>query len=115
MKKSVLQEKSYTFAIRIVKLSKYLNEKHEYILSKQVLRSGTSIGAMVHEARYAESPADFVHKLSIGLKEAHETHYWLSLLKDTEYITQKMFDSIIGECEELITILTASIKTAKKQ
>ncbi len=115
MKKSVLQEKSYAFAVRIVKLSKYLNEKHEYVLNKQVLRSGTSIGAMVHEARYAESPADFIHKLSIALKETHETHYWLSLLKDTEYITQKMYDSIIGECEELIKILTASIKTTKSR
>ena len=113
---SVLRDKSYAFAIRIVKLGQYLiTEKKDYVMSKQVLRSGTSIGAMIREAEYAESTADFVHKLRIGRKEANETHYWLSLLKDTGFITQKMFDSIIGECEELIKILTASIKTAAKK
>jgi len=113
---SVLRDKSYAFAIRIVKLGQYLiAEKKDYVMSKQVLRSGTSIGAMVREAEYAESTADFVHKLRIGRKEANDTHYWLFLLKDTGFITQKMFDSIIVECEELIKILTASIKTATKK
>jgi four helix bundle protein len=77
------------------------------------LRSGTAIGALVCEAGQAESNADFIHKLSVSLKEAQETHYWLSLLKDTEYLTQKMFDSINDECEELIKMLIASIKTLK--
>ncbi len=114
MGESVLREKSYSFAVRIVKLSKYLEtKKNEHTLRKQVLRSGTAVGALIHEARYAESPPDFIHKLSISLKEAHETFYWLSLLKDTDYITVKMFDSIVGECEELIKMLTASIKTVK--
>ena len=114
MGESILREKSYSFAVRIVKLSRYLEiQKNEHTLRKQVLRCGTAIGALIHEARYAESDADFVHKLSISLKEAHETYYWLSLLKDTDYITVTMFDSIIGECEELIKMLTASINTVK--
>ena len=114
MNKSILREKSYSFAIRIVKLSKYLAEKkNEHILRKQIMRSGTAIGALICEAGQAESIADFTHKLSIYLKEAHETRYWLSLLKDTDYITNKMYDSIISECEELIKMLTASIKTSK--
>lgn len=110
---SVLRDKSYSFAIRIVKLATYLKENDEFVLSKQVLRSGTAIGALVREAEYAESPADFVHKFRIARKEANETHYWISLLKDTEYITEKMFESIIGEAEELIKLLTASIKTVQ--
>jgi four helix bundle protein len=110
---SVIRKKSYAFAIRIVRLAKYLcSENKEYVLSKQVLRSGTAIGALVRESEYAESTLDFIHKLRIARKEANETHYWLSLLKDTEIITPKMFESIIGECEELIKILTASIKTS---
>jgi four helix bundle protein len=113
---SILCDKSYAFAIRIVNLFKYLvDDKREYILSKQVLRSGTAIGASVNEAIYAESRADFVHKLSISLKEAQETHYWLSLLKDTKYLTQQMFDSINSDCEEIIKMLTASIKTSKSK
>ncbi len=80
-----------------------------------MIRSGTAIGALVCEVAQAESTADFVHKLSISLKEAHETHYWLSLLKDTDYMTEKMFDSIIEDCNELIKMLTASIKTAKSR
>jgi four helix bundle protein len=114
MSKSVLCDKSYSFAVRIVKMSKHLsNEKNEHILCKQVLRSGTSIGALVREAGQAESNADFVHKLSIALKESHETAYWISLLKDTNYINERMFNSIIIDCEELIKLLTSSIKTAK--
>ncbi|MDR0703469.1 MAG: four helix bundle protein [Planctomycetaceae bacterium] len=116
MQSSILRNKSYAFAVRIVNLSKHLTEKKkEYVLSKQVLRSGTAIGASINEAAYAESNADFVHKLSISLKEAQETHYWFSLLKDTKYITPKMFDSIDSDCEEIIKILTASIKTLKNK
>ena len=114
MSESVLKDKSYAFAIRIVNLAKYLAEKkNEHILRKQIVRSGTAIGALVREARQAESKADFVHKLSISLKEADETHFWLSLLKDTHYITEEMFNSIIVDCEELLKLLTASIKTAR--
>ncbi len=114
MKESILREKSYAFAVRIVKLSQYLVEKENaWVLSKQILRSGTSIGALVRESEYAESHADFAHKLSIALKEANETHYWLCLLKDTEHITEKMSAGITCECEELIKLLTASIKTVK--
>jgi four helix bundle protein len=90
MGQSVLKDKSYTFAIRIVKLSQYLqNEKKEFVLSKQVLRSGTSIGASVREAEFGQSRADFVSKMSVSLKEANETDYWLLLLKDTNYIDER--------------------------
>jgi four helix bundle protein len=77
MSKSVLRDKSYAFAVRIVKLAQYLMKKNEFVLSKQVLRGGTAIGALIREAEYAESSADFVHKFSIARKEANETHYWL--------------------------------------
>ncbi|MDR1964632.1 MAG: four helix bundle protein [Planctomycetaceae bacterium] len=116
MSKSILRDKSYAFSIRIINMSKYLSdEKNEHVLRKQILRSGTAIGALVREAGQAESNADFVHKLSVALKEAHETDYWLSLLKDTKYITEEMFRSIIADCEELIKLLTSSIKTAKSK
>ncbi|AMD86029.1 four helix bundle protein [Capnocytophaga haemolytica] len=115
MRESVLREKSFHFAIRIVRLYKYLCEqKDEYILSKQVMRSGTSIGAMVRESECSESLSDFTHKLSIAHKEINETLYWLELLFMTEYITEKEFESINAEAVELIKILTSSIKTAKK-
>jgi four helix bundle protein len=114
MSKSVLRDKSYSFAVRVIKMSKYLSdEKKEHVLHRQVLRSGTAIGALIREAGQAESNADFIHKLSIALKESHETAYWLSLLKDTNYITEQMYNSIIVDCEELIRLLTSSIKTTK--
>lgn len=92
---SILRDKSYLFALRVVRLYKHLNKQHkEYILSKQILRSGTSIGALVREAQYAQSTKDFINKLSIALKEANESEYWLILLKDSEYITKKMHDNI---------------------
>lgn len=112
--KNVLKDKSYNFALRIVKLSRFLTEeKCEYILSKQILRSGTSIGALVREAEYGESKKDFVHKLSIALKEANETEYWLNLLRDSEYLEKSQFDSIQPEITELLKLLISSIKTAK--
>ena len=114
MKKSVIKDKSYLFAIRIVNLNKFLiEEKQEYILSKQILRSGTSIGALVREGEQAESKADFIHKLAISLKEANETDYWLNILRDTNYIDKKMFDSVDKDCLELVAILTSIIKTTK--
>ena len=113
-KENVLKDKSYKFALRIVKLYKHLSEeKKEYVLSKQVLRSGTSIGANVAEGKQAQSKADFVHKLSIAHKESFETEYWLSLLRDGEFITEKQSESLIIDCNELQRILTTSIKTAK--
>ena len=109
-----LRDKSYSFAIRIVTLSQYLQkEKKEYVLSRQVLRSGTAIGALIREAEFGQSRADFVSKMSISLKEANETEYWLSLLKDTAYISEEQFLSIQPECKELIAMLVSTVKTAK--
>ena len=113
-RENVLRDKSYQFALRIVKLYKYLaEEKKEYVLSKQVLRSGTSIGANIAEGNQAQSKPDFVHKLSIAHKESFETEYWLCLLRDAEYITDKQAESLIIDCQEVQKILTSSIKTAK--
>ncbi len=112
MKESILRDKSYAFAIRIVKLSHYLRKnKEEYVLSKQVLRSGTAIGALIREAEFGQSKADFSHKMSIALKEANETDYWLALLKDTDYITEKELQSLQPACKELIAMLVSTIKT----
>ena len=114
--KSILRNKSFQFALRIIRLSKYLQEEHkEYILSKQILRSGTSIGALVREAQYAQSKADFLHKLTIALKEANETEYWLLLLFESEYIDEKMFNSISPDIKELLKLLVSSTKTVKSQ
>ena len=115
MAESILKDKSYLFAIRIVKLYQYLCvEKKELVLSKQVLRSGTAIGALVREAEFGQSRADFRSKMSIALKEANETDYWLNLLKDTGYINEKMFESISLDCLELIKILVSTVKTTKE-
>ena len=115
MSENVLKSKSYAFALRVVKLYGYLcNEHREYVLSKQVLRSGTAIGALVAEAEFGQSKADFVSKLSIALKEANETVYWLSLLKDAKYIKEVMFENMKQDNEEIIRLLVSSIKTAKK-
>ena len=114
MKESILKSKSFALAVRIVRLYKYLSEqKTEYVLSKQVLRSGTSVGAMVCEAEYLESKADFAHKMGIARKELNETLYWLELLLQTEYITQTEYNSLSADAIEIIKILTTSIKTAK--
>ena len=111
MKKDLLREKSFAFALRIIKLSQYLQKDHkEYVLSKQIIRSGTSIGALVREAQYAQSKADFLHKLTIALKEANETEYWLLLLKESGYINDKMFQSIQPEIDELLKLLISSTK-----
>ncbi len=112
--KNVAKEKSYEFALRIVKAYKHLSsELKEYVLSKQLLRSGTSIGANIAEANEAQSTPDFVSKLSITLKETVETEYWLNLLRDSNYLTKSQADSLIGDCLELKAILTAAIKTTK--
>ncbi len=112
---NILKEKSFAFALRVVKLAQYLNsDKKEYVLSKQVLRSGTAIGALVSEAEFAQSKPDFVNKLSIGLKETNETYYWLKLLHEGNYISETMFNSIQPQTKELIKLLVTSIKTAKE-
>ena len=114
MKENVLKDKSFQFAIRIVNLYKYLKKAHgEYIISQQLIRSGTSVGAIIREAEHAESTKDFIHKLSIGLKESNESKYWLDLLFATEFITKKMYESLNKDCEELLKMLTASVKTSK--
>ena len=97
--------KSKTFAIRIVKLYQYLFDNKEFVMSKQILRCGTSIGANITEGNYAQSHADFISKMNIALKEAAETEYWLELLRDTQYITEQQFTSIHSDCSELIKLL----------
>ena len=111
---NIIVIKSKAFAIRIVKLSKYLNEnKKEYVLSKQILKSGTSIGANVKEAIRGQSKADFYAKMNIALKEASETEYWLEILNETDYIDKALFESIYSDCTELIKILMSITKTQK--
>ena len=113
---SVTYNKSYLFAIRIVNLYKYLKLEHkEFVLSKQILRSGTSIGALLREAKYAQSHADFINKLSIALKEANETRCWIDLLNDTNFLSKKMYDSISLDINELIKLLVSTIKTLKNK
>ena len=109
-----IETKSFLFAVRITKLCRYLQEeKKEYILSKQLLRSGTSIGANIAESQQAQSRADFISKLSIALKEAVEANYWLRLLHASDYLTDSAFSSIITDCRELEKLLTSIIKTSR--
>ena len=109
-----VQDKSFAFALRIVKLYKHLREdKREYVLSKQLLRSGTAVGALIREAEQAESKPDFIHKLAIALKEANETEYWLELLHQSDYIDDKGFKSISSDLRQLLKLLTAIIKNSK--
>jgi len=114
-RKSIIKDKSFLFAIRIIKLSQYLTEtKKEYTLSKQLLRSGTAIGALVREAQNAESSKDFIHKLSISQKECDETIYWLELLKMTDYIDEQEFENLNKEATELLKMLRSAIITSKQ-
>ena len=114
MKSNVVKEKSFAFAIRIVNLYKFLtSEKKEFVLSKQLLRSGTAVGALVREAEQGESKADFVHKLAIALKEANETEYWLELLVDTGCVPPKRMDDLLDETRQLIAIFTTIDKKSK--
>jgi four helix bundle protein len=114
VKDNVIRVKSYDFAVRIIKLNRYLvKNKKDFVLSKQLLRAGTSIGANVEEASGAQSTKDFIAKLYIALKEARETNYWLRLMKDTGYIDAKEFDSINDDCSELLKILNSIIITTK--
>lgn len=114
MKENVIKNKSFEFAIRVVKLYQFLCEQQrEYVLSKQLLRSGTSVGAMVREAEHAETKKDFVHKMAIAQKEINEAMYWLELLKETEYLNQEQFLSMHTDAVEIIKLITSIIKTAK--
>ena len=113
---NILYEKAYAFAIRTVKLSQYLNnEKKEYVLSRQVLRSGTAIGALVSELKFAQSRPDFLNKLMVALKETNETKYWINLLYDTQYITKQMFESLLYDIKELIGLLVSITKSIKEK
>lgn len=112
-KQNIVEEKSYSLALEIVAVYKVLIEKKEFVLSKQLLRSGTSIGANVHEATVSESKKDFVHKLGIALKETHETMYWLRLLFESSFLDQANFNNLKQRCDELIKILNSIILTTK--
>ncbi|MBL0735878.1 four helix bundle protein [Flavobacterium sp. GN10] len=112
-RKNIIKEKSFAFAIEVVNLYKVLAEKKEFVLSRQMLRSGTSIGANIREAEHAQSRADFIHKLSISLKEANETEYWLDLLHETKYLSEIEFLSIKPKITELLRLLTSIVKTTK--
>lgn len=114
MRPNPLLDKSIDFAARVVRLHRYLSsEKHESTISKQILRSGTSIGANINEAQYGNSKADFIAKLHIALKEAAETEYWLRLLQKTDYLEDKLASSLLNDCTEIKSLLISSINTAK--
>lgn len=113
--KNIIAEKTYSFAIRVINLYKHVSSvKKEFILSKQLLRSGTAIGALVKEAEHAQSKADFLNKMNIALKEANETEYWLMLLKDTGYISPNEFGSIITDCSAILKLLISIVKSTKE-
>ena len=114
-KKNIIKDKSFVFAIEIVYLYKMLAEKKEFVLSRQMLRSGTSIGANVRESEHAESKADFIHKLSIALKEANETEYWIDLLYETKFLEEAKFLKIKSKNVELLKLLTSIINTSKNK
>ena len=112
---NTIKDKSYAFALRVIRLHQFLTkEKNEYVLSKQLLRSGTSIGANVEESIGGQSSRDFLSKMSIAYKEARETHYWLRLLMDSDVLHSKLGQSMIEDCEELLKIMTSIQKTTKK-
>lgn len=114
--KDILAIKSYNFAVRIVKLYQFLEKKKRVtILARQIFRSGTNPGAMIREAKYSESPKDFIHKLHIALKETEETIYWLDLLFETNYITEEMNESLKQDAVEIAKLLTSSINTKKRK
>jgi len=114
MKENIVMDKAYAFALRIIKAYKFLSkEQRGFVLSKQLLRSGTAIGALIKESEHAQSKADFINKMNIALKEANETEYWLMLLHDSDYIDEKTFTSIISDCTELIRLLISIVKSSR--
>lgn len=114
-RKNVVKEKSFDFALKIVRLCKALVAEKEFVLSRQLMRSGTAIGALIRESEHAESRADFIHKLSISLKEANETDYWIDLLYHSEYIKEEEYQILKNDITELLKLLTAIIKTTKNK
>lgn len=113
---SILKTKSYAFAIEIIRYVQNLRtQKNEFVLSRQLLKSGTAVGALIREAEFGQSKADFINKLSIALKEANETDYWLSLLRDTDYLENDLYDQLHQRNKKLIAMLVSSIKTAKNK
>ena len=112
---NIIKDKSFDFALRVVKLYQFLVEKKEFVLSKQLLRSGTSIGAMVRESAHAESKADFIHKMAIAQKEAYESEYWIELLFQSGYLEKKQYQSISDDVSELLKIISSIILTAKER
>jgi len=114
LKENIIKKKSFDFALRIVKLYQFLCDKKEFVLSKQLLRSGTAIGALVREAEHAESTADFIHKLSIALKEANESDYWIDLLHQSGYLDEVSYKSIQADLLELLKLLVSIIKSSKQ-
>ncbi len=111
---NVVMTKSYSFAVRVINLYRFLStDQKEYVLSKQVLRSGTAIGALIMESEHAQSKADFLNKMNVALKEANETKYWLMLLKDTKYISDGEFDSMHTDCAEILKLLASIVKSTK--
>ena len=114
-KPNIIKEKSFAFALRVVKLYQFLVEKKEFVLSKQLLRSGTSVGALVRESEHAESKADFIHKMAIAQKEANESEYWIELLFQSGYLSQDQYQSIVDDINELQKILTSIIITIKSK
>jgi four helix bundle protein len=115
MKENITKIKSFSFALRIVKAYQFLSEKKEFVLSKQILRSGTAIGALVREAEQAESTADFVHKMAIALKVASETEFWIELLNQSNYLDDKISLSLKADLTEILKLLTAIIKSTKNK
>lgn len=115
MSESVLRRKSYLFAVDIVKETRKLQDDKEFVLSKQLLRSGTSIGANIREAEFAQSKADFIHKMSVSLKEANESIYWIDILNDTSYINEQTHKKLKNNCQELLKMLISTINTMKSK
>lgn len=115
MKENVVKKKSFAFALKVVQVCKVLTEeKREFVMSKQLLRSGTAVGALIREAEQAESKADFIHKMAISLKEANETEYWIELLFQSDYLEEDTYKSIHTDARELLKLLTAIIKSSKQ-
>lgn len=116
MKQNIIKDNTFAFGKRVVRLAIYLEkDKQEYVLSKQIKRSGTAPGALVRESEHAESRKDFIHKLNIALKEANETEYWLQMIKEGDYISEKEFEFMYQDCTEIIRILAAIVKSSKSE
>ncbi|MTK53075.1 four helix bundle protein [Paludibacter sp.] len=115
MRENIVMVKAYAFALRIVKAYKFLyQDQHEFVMSKQLLRSGTAIGALIKESEHAQSKADFINKMNVALKEANETEYWLMLLHDSDFMNDNVFTSIITDCREIVRLLISIVRSSKE-